>query len=458
MNQRHASSRSGQPVKKPIKIVLVTVATLLVGVILVLAVRIVLSRRDVVTYVTQPVGYADISSTVSETGTINPVNEVQVGSEESGKIATLGADFNSIVHAGDVIATLDATSFQASLASSQASLQLALANLGNAKLNVNKMKAQYELAKLSADRDAPLVQQGMMAQSQLDADRTAANSANQDYLASQGAVLVAQAQVTVAQSQVSQAQYNLDRTIIRSPIDGIVLARNISAGQTVSASLSAPTLFVIAANLSDLQVDTSVDEADVGSVRSGQQAQITVTAYPNTVFRGTVDEVRVEPTTVQNVVTYDAVVQVHDTSGKLLPGMTAQVTIATGTHNHVVSVPLAALLYQPGDGTSAAARRSAMSAGGAGAGGGPLGGAQRGGGGGQRASAVPSLSEGGGSPLAGAPDSQARIWLLRNGKAEQVVVTIGLSDVRHVEIASGDVRAGDQVIVAEHRGAPSAGR
>jgi len=223
------------------------------------------------------------------------------------------------------------------------------------------------------------------------------------------------------------------------------MARNVSVGQTVAASLQTPTLFTIATNLKDMQVDTSVDEADVGNVKAKDTATITVTAYPNVTFNGTVQQVRVNPTVVSNVVTYDAVVLVHDDSGRLFPGMTAQVTINTSTRTHVLSVPLQALLFRPlqqgARPTSTGGGTPAGGAGGVGVGG-PGGGAGGGGGGGGAASA----------PVAGAPGSQVVIWVLRNGRPSAVRVTIGVSDNQNVEILSGSLQAGDPVIIAAVRG------
>jgi HlyD family secretion protein len=405
------------------------------GVVIVLALaavfvlRPLLSRRDGLHYVTRSVAYADISATVNETGTVNPVNEVQVGSEVSGTIRTLSVDYNSKVYKGEVLATLDPTTFQAAVESAQANLALDRANLDAARVSVNKAQAELDLANLTVQRDEPLLKQGFITQNQFDTDQTAATSAKEDYLSAQAAVKVAQAQIAAAQGQLAQAKYNLSRTVIRSPFDGIVMARNVSVGQTVAASLQTPTLFTLATNLTDMQVDTSVDEADVGSVHAGQPAQITVTAYPNVVFPGTVLQVRVDPTVVQNVVTYDAVVQVHDTSGRLLPGMTAQVIIQVGKREHVPAVPIAALLYRP-----LAAQPSP-------AGSGPAGGFGAG-----------VVQSAGAAPLAGAPGSTVTVWVLRNGSPVPVQVVIGLTDGTNVEITGGNLQVGDQVIIAQRRG------
>ena len=232
------------------------------------------AQRDGIHYVTRPVGRADISATVSETGTVNPVNTVTVGSEVSGTIRTLGVDFNSRVRKGQIMATLDPTTYQAAVDSAQASLRLAEANLNSAQVNVGKMKALSDMANLTVQRDEPLLKQGLINQNQMDTDNTAAVGAAQDYLASQAAVHVAEAQVGVAKAQLAEAQYNLSKTVIESPMDGIVMARNVSVGQTVAASLQTPTLFSLATNLTDMQVDTSVDEADAGSVQERAAATV----------------------------------------------------------------------------------------------------------------------------------------------------------------------------------------
>jgi HlyD family secretion protein len=367
------------------------------------------------------------------------VNTVTVGSEVSGTIRTLGADYNTHVTKGQVLATLDPTTYQAAVDSSRANLRLAEANLNSAHVNVGKMKALLDMANLTVQRDDPLLKQGLINQNQMDTDNTAAVSANQDWLAAQAQVQVAEAQVAVAKAQVAQAEYSLSKTVIKSPWDGIVMARNVSIGQTVAASLQTPTLFSLATNLTDMQVDTSVDEADAGGVRTGASANFTVTAYPNEIFLGTVAQVRISPIVTQNVVTYDAVVAVHDTSGKLLPGMTAQVTISVGKRTHVVAVPVAALLYRP------------LSA--PGTGGGGIAGAFGGGAG--------LVQSSGGAPagqqVAGAPGSQVTVWVLQDGRPVARQVVIGLSDGKNVEITGGDLRPGDPVVVAQRRGnAPGA--
>jgi HlyD family secretion protein len=390
------------------------------------------SDSAAVHYVARPVGYADISATVSETGTVNPVTQVDVGSQVSGTIQTLYVDFNSIVRKGQVLARLDPTTFQSAVDSARANLSLEEATLNSAQVNVGKMKDLLDLANLTLQQDEPLARQGLINEQQIESERTAALTAEQDYLSAQSAVKVAEAQVEVARGQLEQAQYNLSQTVIRSPFDGIIMARNISVGQTVASSLQTPTLFTLATNLTDMQVDTSVDEADVGSVQTGEAAQLTVTAYPNMPFAGTVSQVRVNPTTVQNVVTYDAVVAVHDSSGRLFPGMTAQVNIEVGKRSHVLTVPIAAVLYRP-LAAQPAAQTTAFGGFGAGI-------------------VQSSTGSTGGQAVAGAPGSQVTLWLLRSGHPVPVQVVIGLSDGKNIEITSGGLVEGDQVIVAQYRG------
>jgi HlyD family secretion protein len=416
------------------KAIIVAIVAVVVVAGIYLALRPSMQSGANIRYVTRPVSYADIAASVSETGTVNPVNTVDIGCQVSGTIKTLSVDYNSVVKKGQVLATLDPTTFQAEVDSARANLKLAQANLNSAKVGVGKSKALLDLANLTVKQDEPLAKQGLINQQQIDSERTSAITAQQDYLSAQSAVKVAEAQVEVAQGQLDQAKYSLSNTIIVSPFAGIIMARNISIGQTVASSLQTPTLFSLATNLTDMQVDTSVDEADVGSVAAGEPAQIIVTAYPNFPFAGTVSQVRINPTTVQNVVTYDAVVAVHDSFGKLLPGMTAQVNIEVGKRSHVLTVPISAVLYRP----LAAKSPAQSSAFGGGFGAGVV----------QSSGAAP-----GSGAVAGAPGSQVTLWLLRDGHPAPVQVVIGLSDGKNIEITSGNLAEGDQVIVAQYRGA-----
>ncbi len=484
----------------------IVVAVLAVIVIVALIVRNA-GSRNAANYVTSPVVRTTINSTIQETGTINPVDEVNVGTQVSGTIAQLNVDYNSIVHKNEVLAVLDPTSFQAAAAqahaqldaarsqaaassstitqnaaaaqNSAANLQQLEANANAAQANVQKAAAQERLSSMTVARDRSLLSQGFISQSQMDTDQAtessnlealraaqAAYTASQQQIAGGGAQLsgaraqiqtsqnqagAAQAQIEVAAAQAQQADYNLSRTVIRSPIDGIVVSRAVAVGQTVAASLQTPTLFVIASSLKDMQVDVSVDEADVGQLRAGQNADITVPAFPNVTFHGVVQQVRVNPTTVQNVVTYDAVVQVHDPQARLKPGMTANVTIDVVRRNNVLAVPLAALLYHPS--TRTGGSRSGQAGGNGPSQAGNAGGANAGGQGQQsNAAATGSASSSSGTTatVAGAPGSHVVIWTLgRSNKPRPVPVTIGYSDGNNVEITQGDVTEGERIITAE---------
>ena len=403
-------------------------------------------------YITRTASWGDVAARVQETGIINPVNEVLVGSEVSGTVQSISVDYNSLVKKGQVLCVIDPTNYQSAVTSSQASLRLAQANLNNAKVGVNKAKANWDMAKLTLERDQTLLKQNLINQNQVDVDQTAAIIAEQDFLGAQATVESSTAQMEVVQAQLDQSLYSLTKTTIKSPIDGIVLARSISVGQTVAASLQTPTLFTLASNLTDMQVDTSVDEADAGNVRTGAQASITVTAYPNVSFPGVVTQVRVNPIVVQNVVTYDAVVQIHDNSGRLFPGMTAQITLEAGKKTHVLTVPLPALLFTPGVARSnQAGGPSGLVGGGSGFGG--LGGGGRTGG--FSAGVVQNQGAPGGA-LAGAPGSRVTLWVLKDDKPVAISAVLGISDGRTLEISGGDLAEGDLVIVGQRRvGAPT---
>jgi HlyD family secretion protein len=450
-------------------------------IIIIIIANAVRSRGAAPHYITAPVKTTSISATIQETGSVIPVTEVDVGTQVSGTVATLNVDYNSIVKKGQVLATLDPTSFQAasnqahaaldaaqstaaaasaSAAQQQGSYEASLANksaadaaVNSALANLNKANAQVVLSKATVARDHSLLSQGYISQSQLDTD-VAANSANiADVSAAQAAYATAQAQDKAASAQVAvasaqhsasidsagaaqaqaqassgqaaQADYNLAHAIITSPIDGIVVSRSVDVGTTVAASFQTPTLFVIASNLKDMEVDATVSEADVGQLSVGDPAQISVPAYPNVVFNGTVKQIRVNPTTTQNVVTYDAIVAVHDESQRLFPGMTANVTISVGSSNSVLSVPTAALLYHP---SSSSGGQSPSSGGGAFA-----------------AISGPASP----APIAGAPGSKVVVYKLVNDKPQAVPIVIGLSDGHNYEVRSGDLKAGDLVIVGQ---------
>jgi HlyD family secretion protein len=270
-----------------------------------------------------------------------------VGSQVSGTIQTLYADFNSHVKKGQVIAQIDPSLFKGALLQAQANLANSQANLVAAKANLDKAEAAAVQAKLDLNRYTVLAQQGVVPAQQLDAARATSQSADAAVGAAKAAVTQASAQVQQNSAAVKVAQTNLDYTTIRSPIDGTVIARSVDVGQTVAASLQAPTLFTIAQDLTKMQVYVSTDESDVGSISAGQEVRFTVDAFPKNFFKGKVSAVRLNATTVQNVVTYTTVVDFENPEMKLFPGMTAYVTIPVAQATDVVKVPNGALRFTP---------------------------------------------------------------------------------------------------------------
>jgi len=409
-------------------------------------------RADV-EYRTATVGRGDIDVTVSATGNPNAVVTVQVGSQVSGNILALFADFNTKVSKGQLIARIDPAPFQtkvnqaqatldaarASVANSQAvveqaraNIQAATSSLAAAVANVTKAEALVEDARVKVDRRVVMLAQNATAKEDLETAQTTYKSAvaDRDALvaqrqATEDSVKVARAQLNVANSlvaaneaQVKQytaalqsAQIDLDHTSITAPVDGVVVSRNVDVGQTVAASLSAPTLFLIAQDLTKMQVDTNVSEADVGRVRVNQPATFTVDAYPGRTFTGTVTSIREAPINVQNVITYDAVIGVSNPDLALFPGMTANVKVLVSQRPNVLKVPNAALRYHPASDSPQTARPN----------------------GNTRAQTSPEKA----------------VWVL-NGKDKprRVTVTTGETDGAFTEVTGGSLNEGDRVILA----------
>jgi HlyD family secretion protein len=289
----------------------------------------------------------DIVDTVGATGTLQAVTTVQVGSQVSGNISFLGADFNSIVRKGQVIAKLDPSLFEAQLQQAKANLSQAQANLNKAQSDLEQRKVALTDANQKFTRAKELSTRSLLPQSDLDAAKIAVDTA-QAALSSQEATLKqSQAQVTMNQASVNQNQVNLDHTIIEAPIDGIVTQRSVDVGQTVAASMQAPTLFIIAADLTKMQVNANIDEADVGRIRPGQRATFRVDAYPTDTFVGTVSQIRLQPVVVQNVTTYGTIIDVPNNDLKLKPGMTANLKVEISSRSNIVRVPNAALRFRP---------------------------------------------------------------------------------------------------------------
>jgi len=303
----------------------------------------------------------EISTTVTATGTINPVITVLVGSQVSGTIKALYADFNSRVKEGQVIAQIDPAILdaqveqaRANVLNAQANVLNAQANLKSAQANVEKAEVAVSDAKRTLDRNRPLVERKVIAQSVFDTAQTNYDSAVAQQEVAKAQSESAKSQVESTKAQVEQtkaalklAETNLRYTTIRSPVNGVVISRNVDVGQTVAASLQAPTLFTIAKDLTQMQVDTNMSEADIGKIVGGQEATFTVDAYPERTFQGRVFEIRNAPQVIQNVVTYDVVIQVDNKELRLKPGMTANVTIVVAHREGVLRVPNAALRYMP---------------------------------------------------------------------------------------------------------------
>ncbi len=310
---------------------------------------------------TVKVDRGEISSVVTATGTINPVTTVLVGSQVSGTIKELHADFNSRVKEGQVIAQIDPAIFEAqveqgraNLLNAQANLLNAQAALKNAQANLNKAEIGVVDAKRTLERNKELMEKKVIAQATLDTAQTNYDTAIAQREVAKAQLESARSQVESGKAQVEQAraglkisETNLRYTTIRSPVNGIVISRNVDVGQTVAASLSAPTLFTIAKDLTQMQVDTNVSEADIGRIARGQEATFTVDAYPDRTFRGRVLEIRNAPQTIQNVVTYDVVLQVDNSDLRLKPGMTANVSVQIEHKENILKVPNSALRFKP---------------------------------------------------------------------------------------------------------------
>ncbi|WP_240488918.1 efflux RND transporter periplasmic adaptor subunit [Labilithrix luteola] len=284
-------------------------------------------------YVTAMPTQGDVAEKVQATGAVQPVLQVNVGSQVNGRVAKVLVDFNSVVKKGDVLAEIDSTQYGQQVSQVSAQLSAQRANLESAKANA-------EAARIAFERTQRLNQQSLASKGELD-------TASGQYEVAKAQVASAQAQIGAIQAQLSQQQTNVGWTKIYSPVDGVVVSRSIDPGATVVASFQAPVLFVIAQDLRRMRVMADVDEADVGKLKEGMEAEAVVDAFPGESFRGKVEQVRFSPNNVQGVVTYSAVVEVENPEEKLRPGMTATVTIKTREAKGVVRLPNAALRYKP---------------------------------------------------------------------------------------------------------------
>jgi HlyD family secretion protein len=347
-------------------------------------------------YVTATLERGPITAVVTATGTVNPVTTVQVGTYVSGPIIALDVDYNSLVHKGQRVAKIDPAPFVVKV-------QSADANLANARAKVLKSRADLAMKKLTLERNRELRDRDLVAQNDLDTARS-------DFDQATAQLALDEASVKQAQASLDEARINLNYTDIMSPVDGVVVSRSVDVGQTVAASFQTPTLFQIAQDLTKMQVEASVSESDIGSVREGQAAQFTVDAFPGRDFHGHVVQVRNAPVTVQNVVTYDVVIAVDNPDLLLKPGMTATVAITTGHAADVVRIPLRALSFVPDHGGGAASR----------------------------------------TPSRG---TAAVVWRLgADGKLQRVELETGLRDEQFAAAEGEALATGDQIAVALRKG------
>jgi HlyD family secretion protein len=417
-------------------------------------------------YLTSTIDRGDIEAAITATGTVNAVKTVQVGSQVSGNILALYADFNTKVKQGQLVARIDPAIFQArvdqtraaedsakaSVVSARAAIKKSESDIAGAEANVASQKANLAHAqsavndaKTKNEHRAELLKMGIVAREEADTYQATYDQAVASLDAAQSAVTAAQSSVASAQAQkevtqtlldsavaqmkqatatLQQAQLDLAHTQILAPVDGTVISRNMDVGQTVAASFQAPTIFQIAQDLTQMQVDTNVDESDVGPIRVGQKATFTVDAYPGTNFPGEVAQIRQAALNVQNVVTYDVVVSLSNADLKLFPGMTANVRIITGASANALRLPVAALRFHPATAASAPGAQS---------------------------------KSGRKSAASGAQPKQT-VYVLEQGQLKGVPVKLGLSDGNYSEILSG-LNQGQQVVtgtVATKKSAPAA--
>ncbi|MGA7808319.1 efflux RND transporter periplasmic adaptor subunit [Bradyrhizobium sp.] len=352
------------------------------------------AKRSAVHYVTAQVTRGPVTRTVAATGTVNPELTIIVGSYVSGVIQEIYCDYNTRVKKGEVCAKIDPRPYETLVAQAKA-------NLSVGKAQLQKDQANLAYTRINHERNAQMVVTHAVSQDVADQARNA-------YEQAQAQIVFDQGTIQQQEAALDSAQVNLDYTNIVSPVDGTVVSRSVTMGQTVAASFQTPTLFLIASDLKMMEVDTNVSESDIGGLKEGNAASFTVDAFPQRTFNGTISQLRQSPQTVQNVVTFDVVVSVDNSSLALQPGMTAATRLIIDSRSDVIRVPSQALRYGQG---------------------------------GQVAGAAPQ----------GAPQSWKQLWLLRDGKPVASPVEAGLDDDAFTEIVAGDVKPGDQVILAEQR-------
>jgi len=368
------------------KIIIGISVVIVLGVVLFIAFR---EKENGLNFRTEKVSKGDIVETVTASGNVNAVTTVLVGTQVSGTIKSIYADFNSPVKQGQLIAQIDPATFEAQV-------EQARANLLFAKANLEKADASFIDAKRTMERNKALFSKDLIARSEVDTAET-------NYETSKAQINASKAQIAQSEASLKVAETNLRYTRIISPVNGIVVSRNVDVGQTVAASFQTPTLFTIAQDLTKMQIDTNVAEADIGRVRQGQDVEFNVDAYPGIIFKGRVSQVRNAPINVQNVVTYNAVILVSNPELKLKPGMTANVSIIISAKKGVLRIPNAALRFSMPDRDKDKNKKTQ----------------QKG----------------------------AGVWIIENGKPKRISVTTGVSDGSYTELISGEIKEGQEVIV-----------
>lgn len=370
-------------------------------------------RSAPIQYRTAVVERGSIVAVVGATGTINPVTSVQVGAQVTGKIISLHADFNSVVRAAEVIARIDPSLFQTRR-------DQAAANLVNAKAMWSKTRTELAQRKRELDRTQTLFQRELVSQNDLDMSTTAYESA-------QAQLEVSGAQIKQAQALLDTADLDLKYTVIRSPVNGIVIARNVEVGQTVTAGFTTPNIFLIALDLTKMQVDTNVSESDIGGIREGQEALFTVDTYPQVDFRGVVRQIRNAPIIVQNVVTYDVVVEVDNGDLRLKPGMTANVAITVARKDDVLMIPNAAFRFFPSHSASVGQKMGESGA--------------------DVVKPLPGVLPQG-PHASGGSHGWKTVWKLTDsGDPASVLLQPGISDGSKTEVVESELREQDKIIV-----------
>ena len=330
-------------------------------------------------YTSAPIEERTIIQSVEASGTINPVKTVNIGSQVSGRIEEIYVDYNSEVKKGQLLAQIDPSLFEAQVDKATGDLNAALANY-------NKSKSTLEFDKKNYDRYKKLYTKNYVSKSELDL-------AESTYFASLAQLNAMSASIAQARATLENNQTNLRYTKIISPVDGIVVSRAVDVGQTVAASFQTPELFIVAQDLTKMQIEVSVSEADIGKIKSGQEVDYTLDGYPDEIFKGIVSQVRISPTTVSNVVTYTVIVTVDNNDGKLIPGMTANVSIITSKKENVLSVPIKALKFSPTEITG------------------------------------------------GKKFKEQGIWIYEGNKPKRIVITTGASDGEYTEISSNELKS-----------------